>query len=133
MSRTILYFHVYIILDVPITYKCFSALSIRMRMSTYLLKVIKIPTQKGEYSCKFTELSLYRKDNNVVKSTRSLPFQIMLLLLFHNYLSRCSNQTGLFVGYVIYTFVVIYLQMECKITWFSDDFIIQSQRVVVLY
>jgi len=39
MSRIIIYFHVYIILEV-------------------MLKVMKIPTQKGEHSCKYTELSL---------------------------------------------------------------------------
>jgi len=50
-------FHVYIIFDFPLTYKkCFSALSIRMRMS--MLKVRKIPTQQGVQSCKCTELSL---------------------------------------------------------------------------
>jgi len=38
--------------------KCFSAcLHKTVNMVVFLLKVMKIPTQKGEHSCKFTELS----------------------------------------------------------------------------
>ena len=72
MSRTIIYGHVYIILVLgfPITYTDASVLlPIRMHMSTsnskhgcFLNKQkMKIPTQKGKHSCKFTELSLKRK------------------------------------------------------------------------
>jgi len=50
-------------------------------MSTYLLKVIKIPTQKGDHSCKFTELSLYRKDNNVVKSNTIISFSNHVIIV----------------------------------------------------
>jgi len=48
MSRTIIYFHVYIILDIPITY----------RNASVLVMKIHVPTQKGEHSFKCTELSL---------------------------------------------------------------------------
>jgi len=63
----IIYFHVYIILDFPITYRTASVLSESectclhqtVNMVFSLLKVMKIPTctQKGECSCKCTELS----------------------------------------------------------------------------
>ena len=51
-------------------YKSFSALTIRMRLSTsntkqssfLYKKIMKIPTQKGEHSCKCTELSLKWKE-----------------------------------------------------------------------
>ena len=64
--------HVYVILDFPIEnihiYKCFSALPIRLRMSTesskygsVRSKLKKITNTNGEKFCKCTELSLKRK------------------------------------------------------------------------
>jgi len=58
MLRTLLYVHVYIILDFLLTYRNTSVVF-------SLLKVMKIPTQKGEHSCKYTELSLLRKEGIV--------------------------------------------------------------------
>ena len=67
MLGTIIYFHVYIILDFPITCRnaevlCQSECACLHKTvvcgSFSLLKVMKIPTQKGEHSCKCTELSL---------------------------------------------------------------------------
>ena len=56
MSRAIIYFHVLVISDVPIT-EC-ACLHKTVNMVVYLLKVMKISTQKGEHPCKCTELSL---------------------------------------------------------------------------
>jgi len=47
--RTIIYCHVNIILDFPITY---------INMVVFFVKSDEVPTQKGEHSCKCTELSL---------------------------------------------------------------------------
>ena len=72
MSRTIIYVHVYIILDFPITYrnalvlfqsKC-ACLHITVNIVVFLLKERKIPTKKGDHPCKFTELFLPRKKGN---------------------------------------------------------------------
>jgi len=61
MSMTIIYFRVYMILDFPITYRNASVLSQiectclhqTVNMVVFLTKIImKIPTQKGEHSCK---------------------------------------------------------------------------------
>ena len=62
MSRTLIYFHVYIILDFPITYKNVSVLC--QSEYTYLHKTVNMvvffvksnenTTQKGEHSCKCT-------------------------------------------------------------------------------
>ena len=73
MSRTIVVFHVYIMLGYPITYinpsvlcqsEC-ACLHKTVNMVAFFLKMMKIPTQKGEHPCKCTELSLKRKDGNV--------------------------------------------------------------------
>ena len=70
MLGTIIYFHVYIILDFPITYRngavrfqseC-ACLHKTVNIIVFLLKVMKIPTQKGQHPCKCTELSLKRKE-----------------------------------------------------------------------
>ena len=61
MSRTILYFHVYIKLDFPIIYRNASVLC-RSECACLQVPVMKIPTQKGEHSCKCTELSLKREN-----------------------------------------------------------------------
>jgi len=74
MSRTIKYVHVNIILDFPITYKNASVLHHSecaclhqtVNMVVFFLKIMKIPTQKGEHSCKCTELSLKQKEGMVV-------------------------------------------------------------------
>ena len=62
MLRTIIYVHVYIILD---SYNILGILQRFVNQNAHvyikqfsLLKVIKIPTQKGEHSCKCSELSL---------------------------------------------------------------------------
>ena len=68
MSRTIIYVHINILLDFPITYKNASVLCQyecaclhqTINMIVFFLKIMKIPTQKGEHSCKYTELSLKR-------------------------------------------------------------------------
>ena len=73
MSRTIIYVHVNIILDFPITYRNTSVLcqsecaclQQTVNMVAFFLKIMKIPTQKGEHSCKCTELSLKPKRGNV--------------------------------------------------------------------
>ena len=67
MLRIIMYFYVYITLDFSITYRNASLLcqsecaclykTVNM-VVFFWLKVLKIPTQKGEYSCKYTELSI---------------------------------------------------------------------------
>jgi len=70
MSRTIVYVHVNIILDFPVSYTNASVhcqsecpwLHKTVNMFFSLLKVMKIPTQKGEHSGKCTELSLKRKE-----------------------------------------------------------------------
>jgi len=56
MLRTIIYFHVYIILDFPITYRMLRRFAnqnahayIKQLKKFSLLKVMKIPTQKGEH------------------------------------------------------------------------------------
>jgi len=57
MLRTIIYFHVYIILDFPITYRMLRRFANQnahayIKQLTWqfsLLKVMKIPTQKGEH------------------------------------------------------------------------------------
>ena len=40
-------------------------------MAVFLLKVMKIPTQKGQHSCRCTELSLKRK-YGIVRTNRKL-------------------------------------------------------------
>ena len=72
MSRTIICVHVNIILDYPLTYQNVLVLCLSewVHMSTsnskkgivFFLKIMKIPTQKRQYSCKCTELSLKRKE-----------------------------------------------------------------------
>ena len=68
---TILYVHVNIILDFSITYKhalviCQSECACSHQPVNMVVfftkKIMKIPTQKGEHSCKCTELSLKQKD-----------------------------------------------------------------------
>ena len=71
MSRTIIYVHVNIILDFPITYLNASVLSqtecaclyqtVTMAVFFFLNKRKELP-KKGEHSCKCTELSLKRKE-----------------------------------------------------------------------
>jgi len=66
MSRTIIYFHVYLILDFPITYRnalvrCQSecaCLHKTVNMVVFFVNSNEIPSQKGDHSCKCTELSL---------------------------------------------------------------------------
>ena len=67
MLRTLIHFHVYIILDFPITYRNVSVLCQSecaclhntVNMAVFFIKSNeKIPTKKGEHSCKCTELSL---------------------------------------------------------------------------
>ena len=59
-----MYFHVNIILDFPITYRTDSVLCqsecacLHKTVNMVVFFVMKIPTQKGEHSCKCTELSL---------------------------------------------------------------------------
>jgi len=61
MSMTIIYFHVNIILDFPITYRNASVLCQSectclhqtVNMVVFFLKIMKIPTQKGKHSCKY--------------------------------------------------------------------------------
>ena len=62
---TVIYFHVDIILDFPLTYKNASVLCLEcacqhntVNIEVFFVKRMKIPTQKGEHSCKCTELSL---------------------------------------------------------------------------
>jgi len=59
-SKTIIYFHIYMILDFSYNiYKCVSAcLHKTVNKVVFLVKSDEIPTQKGEHSCKCTELSL---------------------------------------------------------------------------
>ena len=70
MSRTIIYVHVYIILDFPITYKNASGLCktecacLHQTVNTVFF-FLKIPTQKGEHSCKCIELSRKGKEGIV--------------------------------------------------------------------
>jgi len=72
MRRTILYVHVNIILDFPITYKtlqCFVNQNAHIfikhtKWEMLLYNVMKIPTPMGEHSCEFTELSLETKNGN---------------------------------------------------------------------
>jgi len=71
MLRTIIYIHVYIILDFPITNRNASVLCQSectclhktFNMVVFFGKVMKILTQKGEHSCKCTEWSLVRRGN----------------------------------------------------------------------
>jgi len=66
MSRTIIYVHVNLKIDFPITYQndsvlCQSecaCLHQTVNMVVFFLKIIKIPTLKGQHSCKCTGLSL---------------------------------------------------------------------------
>jgi len=61
LLRTIIYFHVYIILDFPITYRnasVFFQSECACLLKTVNMIVMKIPTQKGEHLCKCTELFL---------------------------------------------------------------------------
>ena len=65
--------HVNLILDFPITNKnvwvlCLSkcaCLHPTIKMVVFFKNIMKIPTQKGENSCKCTELSLKRKEGIV--------------------------------------------------------------------
>jgi len=65
MSRTITYVYINIQLDFPTTYTnasmlCQSegvCLHQTVNMVIFFLKIMKIPTKKGEHSCKCTELS----------------------------------------------------------------------------
>ena len=65
-----IYVHVNIILDFPITYKKASVLyqsewaclHQTVNMVVFFLKIMKIPTKRGEHSCKRTELSLKQKE-----------------------------------------------------------------------
>jgi len=60
MSRTLIYVHVYIILDFLITYRnalelCqseFTCLHETVNMVVFFFKIMKIPNQKGENPCK---------------------------------------------------------------------------------
>ena len=70
MSRTIIYVHVYIMLDFPITVignasvLCLSeceCLHETVNMVVFFLRMMKIPIQKGKHSSKCTELSLKRR------------------------------------------------------------------------
>ena len=70
MTRTIIYVHVYIILHFPITYRNASVLcqsecaflQKTLNMVVFFVRMMKIPTQKGERSSKCTELSLKPKE-----------------------------------------------------------------------
>ena len=97
MSRTIIYVHVKIILDFPITYKIYSsALPIRMRMWTsnskhgsFRLNANKTTSQRGEHSCKCKELSLKRKERMGSVLLRN---DDMLHFLWNYINSRTSNE-----------------------------------------
>ena len=72
MLRSIIYFHVYIILDFPITYRNASVLcqSECARLHKTVNMVVFFVesnenTQKGEHSCNCTKLSLWRKEGIV--------------------------------------------------------------------
>jgi len=64
------YVHVYTILDFPITCKndsmlCqseWACLHETVNLVVFFLKIMKIPTQKGEHSCNCTEFSFKRKE-----------------------------------------------------------------------
>ena len=88
MSRTIIYVHVKIILDVPIPFKNASVLSqiecpwlhtTINNMVVFLLKIKKIPTQKGEHFCKCTELSLKLRGYTPLSGDGSLSFLFLIL------------------------------------------------------
>ena len=73
MSTTIIYVGVNTILDFPITYKNTSVicqlectcLHQTENIVVFFTQIIKLPTQKGEHSCKCTELSLKWKEGVV--------------------------------------------------------------------
>ena len=70
MFRTIIYFHVYIILDFPITYIPVNASVLCQSECTCLHKTVNmvvffVKSNENTYSCKCTKLSLLRKEGIV--------------------------------------------------------------------
>ena len=101
MSRTIICFYVYIILDFPITYRNESVLCQSecpcvhktVNMVVFSLKIMTIPTQKGEHSCKCTELSFKRKVGKADRPKQSF------YTFFWRHWSAGNNAIGLMSVY----------------------------------